>query len=425
MKPMSSHIAKNSRLMEKARHSLVHSHAQETKQEFRRSRLTPVTPRRPGPLKDVKQEPSELSLSPLKERRPTLCHEPKQERPMPTLSTVAKPAERLGMRFVGPIPRVPVGTTWAKRLDVSYAGVHRPTMAGISGQAEVGAESVVISGGYTDDDDMGFEFTYTGAGGNHGGKQTRDQELTRANHGLAMTCDCSINTVRGGIARDWRKSRPIRVVRGAHFMNIYAPQAGYRYDGIYKVVKYWPETGKAGFRIWRYLMRRDDPEPAPWTIQTVSLPPETPVRETAEHGAYTSHPLGSAARESSSSKPLYGHSHQEVVDSSVLLMNAPVSQYQTHNGNWIRVEEKKMYEDGSIHQEVRVEEDSKAQKSQISAIGTPADDTGIGDEAAGSGSSAGVGHSSEQRVKVEDQGYVFPAWLQTDRPTDQLLEDWM
>ena len=38
-----------------------------------------------------------------------------------------------------------------------------------------------------------------------------------------------------------------------------------RYDGLYKVVKYWPEKGKAGFIVWRYLLRRDDPAPAPWT----------------------------------------------------------------------------------------------------------------------------------------------------------------
>lgn len=37
-----------------------------------------------------------------------------------------------------------------------------------------------------------------------------------------------------------------------------------RYDGIYKVVKYYPETGKSGFRVWKYLLRRDDPSPAPW-----------------------------------------------------------------------------------------------------------------------------------------------------------------
>lgn len=41
--------------------------------------------------------------------------------------------------------------------------------------------------------------------------------------------------------------------------------APHRYDGIYKVVKYWQAKGKSGFKVWRYLLRRDDPIPAPWT----------------------------------------------------------------------------------------------------------------------------------------------------------------
>lgn len=32
-----------------------------------------------------------------------------------------------------------------------------------------------------------------------------------------------------------------------------------------KVVKYWPAKGKSGFLVWRYLLKRDDDEPAPWT----------------------------------------------------------------------------------------------------------------------------------------------------------------
>ena len=40
-----------------------------------------------------------------------------------------------------------------------------------------------------------------------------------------------------------------------------------RYDGIYKVCRYWMDTGKSGFQVWRYEMRRDDPIPAPWTKQ--------------------------------------------------------------------------------------------------------------------------------------------------------------
>ena len=30
-------------------------------------------------------------------------------------------------------------------------------------------------------------------------------------------------------------------------------------------MKYWPEKGKSGFLVWRYLLKRDDDEPAPWT----------------------------------------------------------------------------------------------------------------------------------------------------------------
>ena len=29
-----------------------------------------------------------------------------------------------------------------------------------------------------------------------------------------------------------------------------------RYDGIYKVKKYWPQKGKSGFIVWRYLLAR-------------------------------------------------------------------------------------------------------------------------------------------------------------------------
>ena len=39
----------------------------------------------------------------------------------------------------------------------------------------------------------------------------------------------------------------------------------HRYDGIYKVVKYWQDKGKSGFKVWRYLLQRDDITPAPWT----------------------------------------------------------------------------------------------------------------------------------------------------------------
>jgi E3 ubiquitin-protein ligase UHRF1 len=45
----------------------------------------------------------------------------------------------------------------------------------------------------------------------------------------------------------------------------YSPVEGVRYDGIYKVVDFWSERGKSGFLVWKYELRRDDDEPAPWT----------------------------------------------------------------------------------------------------------------------------------------------------------------
>ncbi|NXQ26810.1 UHRF1 ligase, partial [Alaudala cheleensis] len=173
----------------------------------------------------------------------------------------------------GPIPGIPVGTMWKFRVQVSESGVHRPHVAGIHGRSNDGAYSLVLAGGYEDDIDHGNSFTYTGSGGRDlsGNKRTAeqscDQKLTNMNRALALNCSAPINDKEGAQAKDWRAGKPVRVVRsvkgGKH--SKYAPLEGNRYDGIYKVVKYWPETGKSGFLVWRYLLRRDDEEPAPWT----------------------------------------------------------------------------------------------------------------------------------------------------------------
>ena len=78
---------------------------------------------------------------------------------------------------------------------------------------------------------------------------------------LAKNCDATVNDKSGGSAKDWKKGRPVRVVRSAKGKkhSKYAPDEGCRYDGLYKIVKYWPEKGAAGFKVWRYLLRRDDP----------------------------------------------------------------------------------------------------------------------------------------------------------------------
>lgn len=175
----------------------------------------------------------------------------------------------------GKIPGVPVGTTWLYRMQVSESGIHRPHVAGISGRSNEGSFSLVLSGGYEDDVDNGNEFYYTGSGGRDlsGNKrvnvQSCDQTLTAQNGALARNCNlgAQISTTEAFEAKNWKAGLPVRVVRSSKLKkhSQYAPEEGNRYDGIYKVVKYWPEKGKSGFIVWRYLLRRDDSEPAPWT----------------------------------------------------------------------------------------------------------------------------------------------------------------
>lgn len=177
----------------------------------------------------------------------------------------------------GPIPGVPVGALWKFRVQVSEAGVHRPHVGGIHGRSNDGAYSLVLAGGFEDEVDRGDEFTYTGSGGRdlsgnkRIGEHSFDQTLTHMNRALALNCDAALNDKDGAESKNWRAGKPVRVVRSSKGRRIskYAPEDGNRYDGIYKVVKYWPEIGKCGFLVWRYLLRRDEVEPAPWTAEGI------------------------------------------------------------------------------------------------------------------------------------------------------------
>ena len=178
----------------------------------------------------------------------------------------------------GPIPGIEVGMWWRFRFQASEVGLHTPLVAGIHGKENVGAYSIVFSCSYDDDIDLGDHFYYTASGGKDsankcrvGGPQTKDQELKRCNKALALNCFAPFNSDKGANAGfDWQKGKPVRVLRsgnarGAAKRSLYLPKVGVRYDGIYKVVKYWPQTGESGFLVWRYLLRRDDLTPAPWT----------------------------------------------------------------------------------------------------------------------------------------------------------------
>jgi hypothetical protein len=84
-------------------------------------------------------------------------------------------------------------------------------------------------------------------------KQSFDQQLTNMNLALAISCYAPVNAANGGDAKEnWMKGKPVRVVRTEkQKQSKYAPKEGCRYDGIYKVVRYWREKGKDGFDVWR------------------------------------------------------------------------------------------------------------------------------------------------------------------------------
>lgn len=165
----------------------------------------------------------------------------------------------------GEIAGQPVGTTYVDRVEAKDAGVHQVTQQGISGNGKVGANSIVVNGGYEDDQDFGDEIIYTGAGGNDPStkKQIADQQITQVGN--------------AGLIVSEESGRPVRVIRGSRGDKAHSPTGGYRYDGLYRVTDHWAELGKSGFRIWRFrLVRLTPDEAAPFT-PSQNLPAGTPA----------------------------------------------------------------------------------------------------------------------------------------------------
>ena len=133
----------------------------------------------------------------------------------------------------GEVPEVPVGTIFPNRMALFRAGVHRSIEGGISGRQLEGANSIVISGAYEDDEDNGRVIIYTGHGGRDPstGKQVADQTLMRQNLALARSRTLDL---------------PVRVTRRV--------PDGFRYDGLYRVADVWRERGKSGFNVFRFKL---------------------------------------------------------------------------------------------------------------------------------------------------------------------------
>lgn len=150
----------------------------------------------------------------------------------------------------GEIKRNPPGTPYVGREEVRLAGLHRHGQAGISGNVDEGADAIIVSGGYVDDEDHGDWIIYTGHGGQDESKrQVRDQTLTSGNLALVRSGD---------------RGLPVRVIRGSNGDKAHSPASGYRYDGLFAVTEHWVESSVDGPQIFRYLLEELDHQ-GPWT----------------------------------------------------------------------------------------------------------------------------------------------------------------
>ena len=159
------------------------------------------------------------------------------------------------MRHFGEIEAVDVGTEFASRAELAASGIHRPTQAGISGSSTEGADSIVVSGGYEDDEDYGDYLIYGGQAGfdPNTKQQNEDAELSRGNLALVVS---------------YNKGLPVRVTRGLGSTR----QHTYRYDGLYLVERWWVDRGKSGFRIYRFALRKIDDKPISTPAGELPLP---------------------------------------------------------------------------------------------------------------------------------------------------------
>lgn len=150
-------------------------------------------------------------------------------------------------KFFGIPEGIHVGQQFQNRAELSQLYIHRPTQAGIHGNKTEGADSIVMSGGYPDDQDRGDYIIYTGHGGNSNKKQIADQSV-----------DDSGNA---GLITSFIQGFPVRVIRGHKLDSPYAPPSGFVFAGLYDVADYWKIVGIQGFNIVQFKLVRIPGQP--------------------------------------------------------------------------------------------------------------------------------------------------------------------
>lgn len=158
--------------------------------------------------------------------------------------------------YLGDVPGIAEGRFFRDRQELHDLGLHRGLMKGIAPNGS----SVVLSGGYPDDEDLGDVIVYTGEGGRDSStsRQIEDQEFTGGNKHLA---------------ENHLKGIPVRVHRGKKYVEGMPAGFRYRYDGLYRVADCWNQRGRDGFNICRFRLEKIGSEiPSPEITPPVSTP---------------------------------------------------------------------------------------------------------------------------------------------------------
>ncbi|KAJ9128884.1 hypothetical protein P3X46_034380 [Hevea brasiliensis] len=108
------------------------------------------------------------------------------------------------------------------------------------------ATSIIVSGGYEDDEDSGDMLIYTGHGGQDKfSRQCMHQKLEGGNLALERSMHYGIE---------------VRVIRGFKYAGSFTNKI-YVYDGLYKIHDCWFDVGKSGFGVYKYKLLRIDGQP--------------------------------------------------------------------------------------------------------------------------------------------------------------------
>ncbi|KAK3937820.1 E3 ubiquitin-protein ligase UHRF1 [Diplogelasinospora grovesii] len=147
-------------------------------------------------------------------------------------------AKRIGHNGLSP------GDWWPYQMAALFAGAHGHTVRGITGSAQAGAYSIVISGSsqhYSNMNEDKGETVYYSADNSHDNTNPlRVDYISNATQGLHTSL---------------RTAQPVRVLR-SHGNSIYAPSCGIRYDGLYRVTKVLQKENQKGGLYEQFVLQR-------------------------------------------------------------------------------------------------------------------------------------------------------------------------